>query len=62
MPAKFKESAKILVDRQSKKYKTVNYYMHATKTEELVSALEGNTTPKRKQAIRNELVRRKVAV
>ena len=62
MPAKFKESAKILVDRQSKKYKTVNYYMHATKTEELVSALESNTTPKRKQAIRNELVRRKVAV
>ena len=60
MPAKFKESAKVLVNRASKKYKVVNYYMHATKTEELVSALEGNTTPKRKQAIRNELIRRKV--
>jgi len=62
MPAKFKESAKVLVDRQSKKYKTVHYYMHSTKTEELLSALESSTTPKRKQAIRNELVRRKVAV
>ena len=36
--------------------------MHATPLQELVSALESNTTPKRKQAIRNELVRRKVAV
>jgi hypothetical protein len=62
MPAKFKESAKVLVNRAAKKYKTVHYFMHATKTEELQSALESNTTPKRKQAIRNELVRRKVAV
>lgn len=62
MPAKFKESVKVLVNRDAKKYRTVNYFMHATTTKELVSALESNTTPKRKQAIRNELVRRKVAV
>ena len=62
MPAKFKESAKVLVNREAKKYKTINYFMHATTLQELLSALESNTTPKRKQAIRNELVRRKVAV
>jgi len=62
MPAKFKESVKVLVNRDAKKYRTVNYFMHATPLQELVSALESNTTPKRKQAIRNELVRRKVAV
>lgn len=62
MPAKFKESTKVLVNREAKKYKTVHYFMHATKTEELVSALERGTKPKRMQAIRNELVRRKVAV
>ena len=63
MPAKFKESTKILVNREAKKYKTVNHYMHATTLSELVSAYENtSTTPKRKQAIRNELVRRKVSV
>lgn len=63
MPAKFKESTKILVNREAKKYKTVNHYMHATTLPELVSAYENtSTTPKRKQAIRNELVRRKVSV
>jgi len=61
MPAKFKESQNVLVDRQSKKYKTINYFMHATTTKELVSAYENsNTTPKRKQSICNELVKRKV--
>ncbi len=63
MPAKFKESAKILVDRQSKKYRTVHYYLRNTKTEELVKAVEStNTQPKHKQKYRNELVRRGVAV
>ena len=63
MPAKFKESTKILVNREARKYKTVNHYMHATTLPELVSAYENtSTTPKRKQAIRNELVRRKVSV
>ena len=61
MPAKFKESESILVDRQAKKYKTVNYFMHATTTKELLAAYENsNTMPKRKQRIRNELVKRKV--
>ena len=62
MPAKFKESVKVLVNRDAKKYRTVNYFMHATTTKELVSAYESNITPKRKQAIRNELVRRSVTV
>jgi hypothetical protein len=63
MPAKFKESTKVLVNRDDKKYKTINYFMHATPLQELVSAYENtSTTPKRKQALRNELVRRKAAV
>jgi|TARA_R110002167_G_scaffold1741_2_gene8389 hypothetical protein len=61
MPAKFKPSEQILVDRQAKKYKTVNYFMHATTTKELLAAYENsNTKPKNKQNIRNELVKRKV--
>jgi len=61
MPVKFKESAKVLVNRVSKKYKTVNYYMHATSTDVLVEALaKGNTRGPRKQKIANELVRRGV--
>jgi hypothetical protein len=59
MPAKFKESAQVLVNRATKKYKTVNYYMHATTTDVLLDAMNKDSTkPKRKQAIRNELVRR----
>lgn len=59
MPIKFKESAKVVVNRAAKKYKTVHYYMHNTTLDDLTSAFESsNTTPKRKQKIRNELVRR----
>ena len=59
MPAKFKESAKILVDRQAKKYKTVHYYLRNTSEEELVEAvLSDRTKPKHKQKYKNELVRR----
>lgn len=59
MPIKFKESAKVLINRAAKKYKTVHYYMHNTTLDDLTSALESDsTTPKRKQKIRNELVRR----
>tara|TARA_R110002153_G_scaffold28159_1_gene87268 strand:+ start:2773 stop:2961 length:189 start_codon:yes stop_codon:yes gene_type:complete len=59
MPAKFKESVKILVDRQAKKYKTIHYYMHATSTAELQEAYSrAQTLPKHKQRIRNELVKR----
>ena len=59
MPTKFKESTKIMVDRQAKKYKTVHYYMSGTSTKELVAAFESTSTiPKRRQKICNELVRR----
>ena len=59
MPAKFKESAKILVDRQSKKYKTIHYYLRNTSTDELVEAvLKSSTRPKDRQKYKNELVQR----
>ncbi len=59
MPAKFKPSAKILVNRQQKIYKTVHYYLRNTSEEELVEAvLSSNTKPKHKQKYKNELVRR----
>jgi hypothetical protein len=61
MPVKFKESSSVLVDRQAKKYKKINYYLHATPTETIVKAIEdGNAKPKHKQKWRNELVRRGV--
>lgn len=61
MPAKFKPSEKILVNRAEKKYKTIHYYLRNTSTEELEKALENsNTRPKDKQKYRNELVRRGV--
>ena len=61
MPAKFKESSKVLVDRVSKKYKNVNYYLRSTPTQDIKNALEkGNAKPKHKQSWRNELVRRGV--
>ena len=60
MPVKFKESVKVLVDRKSNIVKTVNYFMRSTKLEDVVAAYEStHTTPKRKQKLRNELVRRK---
>ena len=59
MPAKFKESAKIMVDRKAKKMKTVHYYLKGTSTKDLVAALENsNTRPKHKQKFGNELTRR----
>ena len=43
----------------SNKYKTEHFYMKSTPTAELQSALEANNTaPKRKQKIKNELVKR----
>ena len=61
MPAKFKETAKILINRQAKTYKRVNYFLQSTKTEEIVDVYENSrTTPKRRQKMRNELVRRNV--
>jgi hypothetical protein len=63
MPAKFKESVKVVVDRQSRKMKTVHYYLKNTPTQQIVDALENsNTQPKHKQKFRNELLRRGVSV
>ena len=39
MPAKFKPSQKVLVDRVSKKFKTVHFYLKSTPTEELVKEM-----------------------
>jgi hypothetical protein len=59
MPAKFKPSEKILVNRQAKIYKTVHHYMRNTSTDELVEALlKSNTRPKDAHKYRKELVRR----
>ena len=63
MPAKFKESVKLVVDRQSRKMKTVHYYLKNTPTQEIVDAVgNSNTKPKNLQKFRNELTRRGVSV
>ncbi len=63
MPAKFKESARVMVDRKNKITKVVHYYLKGTSTKDLVAALENsNTRPKHKQKFRNELTRRGVTV
>jgi hypothetical protein len=63
MPAKFKESVKVVVDRQSRKMKTVHYYLKNTPTQEIVDAVgNSNTKPKNLQKFRNELTRRGVSV
>ena len=61
MPTKFKESMTVVVDRKKKQYKTVNYFMSGVSTKELLAALESTSTlPKKKNKIRNELVKRNV--
>jgi hypothetical protein len=56
MPIKFKSSVK-----NPKTRSVQNYYMRSTPQAELVETLNAiNTTPKRKQQIRNELVKRGV--
>ena len=63
MPAKFKESVKVVVDRQTRKLKTVHYYLKNTPTQEIVDAVgNSNTKPKNLQKYRNELTRRGVSV
>jgi len=58
MPIKFKPSSRTML-KGTKKYTTENFYMKSTPTAELQTALEAsNTVPKRKQKIKNELVRR----
>ena len=63
MPAKFKESVNVVVDRQSRKTKTVHYYLKNTPTQEIVDAVgNSNTKPKNLQKYRNELTRRGISV
>ena len=63
MPAKFKESVKVVVDRQSRKMKTVHYYLKNTPTQEIVDAVNNsNTKPKHVQKYTNELTRRGISV
>ena len=58
MPAKFKPTEKI-VDRATKKVSVKHYYLKQVPQNELFSALNNDFTPnKKKQKIRNELVRR----
>lgn len=60
MPVKFKESTVVRVKGQKKSIKQ-NFYMKNTPLSELTDALgNSNTTPKLKQKIRNELVKRGV--
>lgn len=57
MPIKFKPSVKM------RNGKMENYYMHSTKLDELRNALDSSaTTNKRKQKIRNELLRRGITI
>jgi|TARA_B110000908_G_C10192412_1_gene421147 hypothetical protein len=57
MPIKFKETVK------GRKGEIQNYYMRSTTLEALREALESRNTPaKRKQKIRNELVKRGITL
>ena len=44
MPMKFEPTRKILVDRKSKRYKTVHSYMHTTSTDKVMEAYESDKT------------------
>ena len=62
MPAKFKPTEKI-VDRATKKVTVKHYYLKQVPQNELFSALNNDSTPnKKKQNIRNELIRRGVKI
>ena len=62
MPAKFKPTEKI-VDRATKKVTVKHYYLKQVPQNELCSALNNDSTPnKKKQKIRNELIRRGVKI
>jgi hypothetical protein len=58
MPIKFKQSQTVR-DKKTGKNKTENFYMKSTPIAELKEELDRQHTPnKKKQKIRNELVRR----
>ena len=62
MPIKYKPSQTVR-QRGEAKATTTNYYIKNIAQSELFDALNANnTTPKRKQKIRNELVRRGVTL
>ena len=62
MPAKFKPTEKI-VDRATKKVTVKHYYLKQVPQNELFSALNNDSTSnKKKQKIRNELIRRGVKI
>ena len=59
MPMKYKKDQKVLVDRKSKKVRTIRTFMRNVLSEVLLKDLDNdNTSPKMRQKIRNELVRR----
>ena len=59
MPMKYKKDQKVLVDRKSRKVRTIRTFMRNVLSEVLLKDLENdNTSPKLRQKIRNELVRR----
>ena len=63
MPTKLKPDTKILVDRKSKKVKTVRHFMHIQSTKDLLDMVQrDNVKPKDKQKIRNELTKRGVTM
>ena len=59
MPMKYKKDQKVLVDRKSRKVKTVKTFIANVPTDTLEEdLLKSNTPPKLRQKIRNELTRR----
>ena len=59
MPMKYKKDQKVLVDRKSRKVRTIRTFMRNVLSEVLLKDLENdNTSPKLRQKIRNELARR----
>ena len=61
MPVKFKESETIFNKTSRKRQGQKHFYMHTTPTKELENYMSSrNATPKLKQKVANELVRRGV--
>ena len=62
MPIKFKED-QVIRDKATGKKHVQRFHMNATSLKELLDTFTGrNTTPKLRQKIRNELVRRNVEI
>ena len=62
MPIKFKEN-QVIRDKATGKKHVQRFHMNATSLKELLDAFTArNTTPKLRQKIRNELIRRNVEI